>query len=92
MSLIYGPSTRSLRTVIAREAPTLRSQLLDSHGGAFVVVLVPGQKRYVGPMALTSYVAHRHGGPKIAELAELEKTYRSLDEIEAAVKRWEVPQ
>lgn len=31
MSLIYGPSTRSLRTVIAREAPTLRSQLLDSH-------------------------------------------------------------
>ena len=91
MSLVYSPSTRALRTVIAREPIRLRSPVFDRFSQAFLVVLVPGQSRYLGPFSILDFTLHRVGGPKISELVELEETARNIDEVERDVARWDIP-
>ncbi|MEQ1717291.1 MAG: HNH endonuclease [Hyphomicrobium sp.] len=92
MVMVYSPSTRSFRTVVAPKARGLASRLLEQFGDGFVVLLVPGLQTHFGPIHLTPYVLHRHGGPQLAELVELESKRRTIDQLEAEVSRWHVPQ
>ncbi len=91
MSLVYTPTGRSLRTVIAQERNRLRSTIFEQFRQSFVVVIVPGQSRYLGPFSIVDYTLHRVGGPKIAELAELERTARTIEEVERDAARWDLP-
>jgi len=94
MSMIYGPSMRALRTVIAAdgEATDLTSPVFDTCGGAFVVILVPGRSQCLGPYPLMRYVMHRAGGAQIDELSRLAASHRTIEEIERAVAQFDIPQ
>ncbi|MCH9808090.1 MAG: HNH endonuclease [Alphaproteobacteria bacterium] len=92
MVMVYLPSTRSFRTVMAPESQGLSSRLLGQFNDGFVVLLVPGLQAHFGPIHLTPYVLHRHGGPQIPELVELESKRKTIEQLETDVSRWNVPQ
>ena len=92
MLWIYAPSTRSLRTGILPGGDHLPSRLFERFGGGFVVLLVPGLQKHLGPYGLDTYVAHQHGGPKIDDLKALEASRRSIEEVEHAVANWDIPE
>lgn len=94
MSMIYGPSGRALRTVIAAdgEAAALGSRVLEIHGNSFVVILVPGRSQCCGPYPLMRYIMHRTGGPPIDELTALTASHRTIAAIERVVAHLEIQQ
>ena len=92
MVMVYSPRTRSFRTVVAPKAKDLPSSLLTEFGEGFVVLVVPGLRKHFGPIHLMPYLLHRHGGPQLPELVELESKRKSIDQVEAEVARWNVPQ
>ena len=92
MVMVYSPSTRSFRTVVPPKAHDLPSTLLQQFGDGFVVLLVPGLQAHFGPISLTSYLLHRHSGPQIHELVELEAKRKTIEQLEVEVAIWNVSQ
>lgn len=91
-SIIYGPSGRPLRTVIAADAGELSSPVFDAHGRAFIVILIPGRSKCIGPYPLTRWIMHRTGGLPIVELAAIAASFRSVEENERALAQYDVLQ
>lgn len=89
---VYSPSRHSFETVIATESKNLKNELFNNFYNGFVILLFVGLKRHLGPIPIEEYVNHKLSFKTIDDLQDIETKRRTIDQLELAVKKWDIPQ